>query len=80
MEKVCQWIMDETKGADFGDKRLQSRFSQLLYNLSHAPDKSIPSSNKGWSETLAAYRFIDHHKITSQKILLPSRIPSFFLL
>ena len=48
MEKVCQVIMDETKGADFGDKRLPSRFSQLLYNLSHAPDKSIPSSNKGW--------------------------------
>lgn len=67
------WISNELKCFDAGDKRLLSRFEKILSHLSDSPDKSIPSSCKGWSETLAAYRFINHHKISPDKILAPHK-------
>ncbi len=34
------------------------------------PPVSLPAACNGWSETLAAYRFFDNAKVTSQRVLL----------
>lgn len=67
--EMADWVDNETKGANFGDKRLKKRFGSLLNKLVACPDKSIPGSCKTWKETLAAYRFFNHKNITSFSIL-----------
>jgi hypothetical protein len=71
MQEASNWIIEETKSANFGDKRLNKRYGDLLNSLSNAPNNSIPASFKSWSETLAAYRFFNHKKITHYDILAP---------
>jgi hypothetical protein len=71
MDKDCTWVGEEVGSEDFGDKRLKKRFEQTLFSLASSPQKSIPSSTKGWHETLGAYRFMNHHKVTPNKILSP---------
>lgn len=71
MNKDCTWVGEEVGSEDFGDKRLKKRFEQTLFSLASSPQKSIPSSTKGWHETLGAYRFMNHHKVTPNKILSP---------
>ena len=71
MDVVSHWVIEETKMADFGDKRLNKRYGNILERFCGSPNKSIPSSCKGWSETLAAYRFLNHPNVTAEKILSP---------
>jgi Transposase DNA-binding/Transposase Tn5 dimerisation domain len=73
MEQINEinWITDETVTANFGDKRLNNRFKSILQTFGSKPNESIPASCKGWSETLAAYRFFDNDKVTADKILSP---------
>jgi hypothetical protein len=73
MELGNDWAELEIQAEDFGDKRLNKRFTKLLTSLSNSPGKSIPGSCKGWNETIGAYRFIGHHKVTPSKILSPHR-------
>jgi hypothetical protein len=65
------WIEGETKGADFGDKRLNRRYELLLDRLSDKPTLSIPAACRGWAETTAAYRFFDNGKTDAAKVLKP---------
>jgi hypothetical protein len=65
------WIEAETKGADFGDERLNRRFGLLLDCLSDKPSLSIPAACQGWAETAAAYRFFDNPKTDAAKVLKP---------
>lgn len=65
------WIEAETKGADFGDKRLNKRFALLLDRLSDKPSLSIPAACKNLAETTAAYRFFDNDKTDAAKVLKP---------
>jgi hypothetical protein len=67
----ADWIIEETKTADLGDKRLTTRLGRLLEMLSRKPEKSIPQTSNGWSETKAAYRFFDNESVTAEKILQP---------
>lgn len=71
MQDAKNWVIEETKTAHFGDKRLNKRYGDLLSGLANHPPKSIPSSFKSWKETIAAYRFLNHKNITSDKILTP---------
>jgi hypothetical protein len=73
MQDALNWIIEETKSANFGDKRLNNRYGHLLSNLVGAPDKSIPGSLKSWAETIAAYRFLNHKNVTSKEILSPHK-------
>lgn len=73
MEIESSWVEIEVQEEDFGDKRLNKRFSKLLKAMSNSPDKSIPGACKGWDETMGAYRFIGHHKVTPNKILSPHK-------
>lgn len=67
------WIDMETKGADFGDERLDARFQILLEQLSDKPSLSIPAACGGQAETAAAYRFFDNEKTDPVKVLAPHR-------
>jgi hypothetical protein len=68
-----EWIAMETKGADFGDARLDARYRVLLDQLSDKPSLSIPAACGGYAETMAAYRFFDSKKTTPTKVLQPHR-------
>lgn len=67
------WIEAETKGADFGDARLDARYKILLDELSDKPSLSIPAACGGEAETTAAYRFCDNKKTDPAKVLQPHR-------
>jgi hypothetical protein len=64
-----QWISEECAFVEFGDKRLNERYTIMLENLYSAPDGSIPSSCGGWTETMGAYRFLHNPKVTPNKIM-----------
>lgn len=65
------WIETETKGADFGDERLNRRYELLLDRLSEKPSLSIPAACQGLAETTAAYRFFNNDKTDAGKVLQP---------
>jgi hypothetical protein len=66
-------VIEELQSIDLGDERLNSRLGSLLTTLSDQPQKSIPKACRGWSETLAAYRFFSNNSVTMQKILSPHK-------
>jgi len=63
------WASHETKMANFGDKRLDSRMETLLKQLGDKPTESMEAACGGWAETLAAYRFFDNEKVTFNRVL-----------
>jgi hypothetical protein len=65
------WVIEEAKAASFGDARLNRRYKSILSSLCGSPNKSISASCKSWSETLAAYRFLNHDNVNSKQILSP---------
>jgi hypothetical protein len=67
------WVLDETKSADFGDERLDRRYSLLLDRLGDKPSLSIPAACGGTSETEAAYRFFDNERVSADLVLRPHR-------
>src|ERR1700727_1105975 len=71
MSRDSNGVFEEIKMANFGDRRLNKRFGNLLTNFINSPPKSIPGSFKSWKETLAAYRFFNHKNITDAQILMP---------
>ena len=40
--------IEEFSGIDFGDKRRDNRFIDILNNISNQPGSSIPKQNKDW--------------------------------
>jgi hypothetical protein len=65
------WAGEELKEVDLGDRRLNKRAITLLDTLAAKPTLSIPSACSGWSETIAAYRFLDNDAVTWEGILRP---------
>ena len=68
-----EWIIEELETARIGDKRLDNRFRTLLDRFSEKPTASIPGACKGWSETIAAYRFFKNDSVKADSILAPHR-------
>lgn len=67
------WTTQEMLTANLGDERLNRRAAKILNRLADCPQGSVPLAFQGWAETLAAYRFFDNHKVTSEKVLEPHR-------
>ena len=63
------WAKNETQASHIKDARLKKRLQTLVSRLSDEPIESIPSASEGWSETLAAYRFLDNDKVGVDGIL-----------
>ena len=68
---VSDWAGEESASADFGDERLDARFSQIMSSLGNRPNLSIPAGCSGRAEMAATYRFTDNPKVTLEKILAP---------
>lgn len=63
------WAQNETQASHIKDARLKKRLQSLVSRLSNEPTESIPCATEGWSETLAAYRFLDNDKVDVDGIL-----------
>jgi hypothetical protein len=68
---LAPWAMDETRGANFGDKRLNKRVAALLSQMGNRPVLSIPAACGGRAEMKAAYRFFDNEVVTFESVLEP---------
>ncbi len=67
------WALDELKGVDLNDKRLDERLTHLPSDLGERPTPSIPAACGGAAETTAAYRFFDNDKAALDGIPAPHR-------
>jgi hypothetical protein len=63
------WVDRELANCDFKDERLGKRFRSLLKQLSSSPGDSIPLVCQDWSNTKAAYRFLDNDRVSEAEIL-----------
>jgi hypothetical protein len=65
------WVEEELVTSDFGDERLDERYTILLDRLSQKPSVSIPAACQGASEVIAAYRFFDNDRVDEHEVLKP---------
>ena len=70
-------IAEELKTIDLGDERLNKRSRQILPHLFCQPTSSVNGAISGWSETFAAYRFLENERIDPKQILAAHRRESF---
>ena len=68
---MCEGIETELAGIDLEDKRLNRRSKNILEAMAANPQASINAAFEGWSDTLAAYRFLNNSSITPEQILQP---------
>ena len=68
------WVEQEFKSIDIGDKRLNKRATKVLKSFIGNPEQSIPSTFQSWSETKAVYRFFDNPSVTPKKLLKPHQV------
>jgi hypothetical protein len=66
---LAPWIMDEVKTARLGDRRLNSRFAEVLSQLAARPTASIPAACGGRAEMVAAYRFCENENTSFDGVL-----------
>lgn len=64
-----QWIKEESRSVDFGDKRLRYRLEKILQHFSESPQLSIPASNREWKDIFGAYRFMSNSNVSFEQIL-----------
>jgi hypothetical protein len=64
-------IQQEFEGADFGDKRLNRRLTQIASKLRESPAESIPTAMGTNMELEATYRFLRHESVSPEQILAP---------
>lgn len=62
------WAARECAHAAFGDARLGQRLISLVATLSEHPASSLPTALGKWSDTKAAYRFLDNERVTPAAI------------
>jgi hypothetical protein len=68
---VVPWVLDEMKGVDLNDARLNDRMAKVLSQLGAQPTASIPAACGGYAELTAAYRFFDNEKVHFNNVLEP---------
>ena len=68
---MCEGIVEELRGIDLGDQRLNRRSAIVIEALAANPEVSINAACEGWSDTLAAYRLFNNAAVTPELILQP---------
>ena len=63
------WAAQEFETLDLGDARLNRRAVLLAEQLACKPGASIPNACRSWSETVAAYRFLDNESVTWDQVM-----------
>lgn len=56
--------IEEFSGIDFGDKRRDNRFIDIINNISNQPGSSIPRQNRDWYNTKATYEFYKNEQVS----------------
>ncbi|MDR1064426.1 MAG: IS4 family transposase, partial [Azoarcus sp.] len=70
LDTAC-WAESEFADLELGDKRLNKRARLLMERLSSQPTAGVPQACRGWSETMAAYRFFGNDDLEWEAILEP---------
>ncbi|MDB0571639.1 hypothetical protein LBW59_12765, partial [Ralstonia solanacearum] len=65
------WTETEFADLDLGDARLNKRARTLMERMAAKPTVGVPQACRGWSETMAAYRFFDNEEVGWSAILEP---------
>lgn len=65
------WAAEEFFDVDLDDKRLDRRCQALVEKLGKQPMASINQACEDWSDSKAAYRFVDNEKVSARKLLEP---------
>ena len=65
---MCEGIVEELRGIDLGDQRLNRRSALVMEALAANPEASINAACDGWSDTLAAYRLFNNDAVTPELI------------
>jgi hypothetical protein len=65
------WVDEEFEALDLGDPRRDRRAKELLKRLAAKPTASIPGACDGWSETMAAYRFLGNEEVEWVDMMQP---------
>jgi hypothetical protein len=66
---AIDWAEEEVGRADLGDRRLEKRLVSLLRDFYARPQANIPEACRSRAKTKAAYRFLEHPKMTMNKVL-----------
>jgi Transposase DNA-binding len=66
---MSPWVVAERAESQMDDARHAKRLAALLTRLGEQPVSSIPSACRGWTETVAAYRFLDNPRVGVDEIL-----------
>ena len=65
---IEDWVKEELKSVDIGDKRLDKRLMMLVSAMARNPEASIPLACESHAATKAAYRFFDDEHVQSEDI------------
>jgi transposase len=63
------WVESEVVNSKFPDKRLKTRFAELLSSLGKKIGDTIPTACVDWAATEAAYRFLSNARVDENGIL-----------
>jgi hypothetical protein len=58
-----EWVDEEFEALNLGDPRRDRRARELMKRLAAKPTASIPGACDGWSETMAAHRFLGNEEV-----------------
>jgi transposase-like protein/transposase Tn5 family protein len=65
------WAVHELAGLGLPDERLIKRAQLIMTQMGQRPGASLPQACGGWSESKAAYRFLDNDAVDPQRLLAP---------
>jgi len=65
--QVENWVEEEFRGIELGDRRLEKRFYRMGEQLSARPEAYINQACEDWKDAKAAYRFFDNERVTERR-------------
>jgi Rieske Fe-S protein len=65
------WASQTFGAAELGDQRRTDRLVTMAAAIAHDPAASLPKAMRSWSDTIAAYRFLDNEQISHEQIMMP---------
>jgi len=71
LQEPEDWASKTFGPAELGDQRRTDRLVRMAAAIAHDPAASLPTAMRNWSDTLAAYRFLDTPEVTHEQIMLP---------
>jgi hypothetical protein len=65
--------VDEFKGAELGDHRLEARLLMMVAAMEEAPTRSLAGATKTVAAREAAYRFVENPRVAMDELMAPHR-------